>query len=499
MEPLIYVGKVSLYWTLFYACYLLFLRHQTFFVWNRLYLIGALLISFALPFLIYPESAPKIPLIYEVNVSSGNLIVSSQTEQHSLFTWSNSIWFFYVLGAIFMAYNFVKNIAQLRGFLQEGELIELEDCKVVLINSNDIGSFSFLHWIVVNRNDYENHFDAILRHEMVHMQQKHTIDVLLVELLKVVFWFNPILVLYKKSLQEVHEFLADSAAPNRESYATFLISYALHTPIASLTNHFFKPSQIKSRIQMIYKNRTSKWMLSTYLIAVIFIGTTALFVAGCEQENFEIDDADKITIKGKIVDPENNGISGAIVISGKHTGAITDNDGNYTIQAPPNSTLEISGKDRQSLQVKITNQTSVYATLAPAGHATLKSFAFLNENESLTPEKTKNNEDNKKIFTVVEQQPEFPGGTEAMFAFLGNHIQYPEAAVKANVSGRVFLSFVVSETGETSDIMVLKGLGFGCDAEAIRVLKSFPKWEPGRQDGVPVKVKYNLPINFQLD
>lgn len=505
MEILIYIGKVSLYWTLFYACYLLLLRQHTFFVWNRIYLIASLLLSFALPFVIYPESAPDISVIYAVS-SPSFTIATTQTEQFSIFTWTNFLWFFYVLGASFMSFQLYKHIRQLIGFLQEGELIELEDCKIVLINSNHVGSFSFLKWIVVNHNDYENHFDAILRHEMVHMQQRHTWDILLIEIMKVIFWFNPILILYKKSLQEVHEFLADSEAVNRENYATFLVSYALNAPIASLTNHFFKPSQIKTRIQMIYKNRSSKWLLSTYAATVLLIGTIALFVAGCEQEKFDNknisnnqSDYNKITITGKIVDSEKKGIPGAVVISGKHTGAITDDDGNYTIQAPPNSTLEISGKGLQGLSVQITNQTSVYAVLAPSGHSTLKSYAYLSENSALTPKITNNDLNTRKIFTVVEEQPEFPGGTAEMYKFLGKNILYPTSALKANVSGRVFLSFVVSETGDISDIMVLKGIGFGCDAEAIRVLKASPKWTPGKQDGIPVRVRYNLPINFQVE
>jgi TonB family protein len=86
-----------------------------------------------------------------------------------------------------------------------------------------------------------------------------------------------------------------------------------------------------------------------------------------------------------------------------------------------------------------------------------------------------------------------------MYQFLAKNILYPTAASKANVSGRVFLSFVITETGDVEDIQVLKGIGFGCDAEAIRVLKTFPKWIPGEQGGVPVNVKYNLPINFQIE
>ena len=165
---------------------------------------------------------------------------------------------------------------------------------------------------------------------------------------------------------------------------------------------------------MIYKNRTSKWLLSTYLLTLTTIGFVAFLVAGCEQK-------------------------------------------------------------------PLTDPTEVKETAKAT-----------NEIEVKTPEI-------KKVYTVVEEQPVFPGGQSKMYEFMGENMKYPEAASRANVSGRVFLSFVVSETGEIGDIQVLKGLGFGCDEEAIRVLKAFPRWIPAKQDGKPVSVKYNLPINFQLE
>ncbi|RRB04047.1 energy transducer TonB [Larkinella rosea] len=104
-----------------------------------------------------------------------------------------------------------------------------------------------------------------------------------------------------------------------------------------------------------------------------------------------------------------------------------------------------------------------------------------------------------QIFTVVEQNPEFPGGMAALGQFLGKNIRYPPAASRANVSGRVYVSFVVNTDGSIQDATVLKGLGFGTDEEALRVVRSMPKWRPGKQSGRPVRVKYNLPINFQLE
>ncbi|GAB4042298.1 energy transducer TonB [Spirosoma jeollabukense] len=105
----------------------------------------------------------------------------------------------------------------------------------------------------------------------------------------------------------------------------------------------------------------------------------------------------------------------------------------------------------------------------------------------------------EEIFTVVEQQPEFTGGMAALGQYLQKNLRYPAAAQRANVSGRVFVSFVVNTDGSIQDVQVLKGLGFGTDEEAQRVVKGMPKWRPGKQSGRPVRVKYNLPINFTLE
>lgn len=104
----------------------------------------------------------------------------------------------------------------------------------------------------------------------------------------------------------------------------------------------------------------------------------------------------------------------------------------------------------------------------------------------------------EEIFRGVEQNPEFPGGEKAMYAFLSKHIQFPSQAQRANQTGRVTLQFVVEKDGSIGNIRVLKGIGFGCDEEAIRVVKSMPKWNPGRQNGRAVRVYFNLPVHFKL-
>lgn len=104
----------------------------------------------------------------------------------------------------------------------------------------------------------------------------------------------------------------------------------------------------------------------------------------------------------------------------------------------------------------------------------------------------------EEIFTIVEKMPEFPGGVDALFSYLGSNIDYPAMARDARIQGKVYITFVVDSNGGITGVKVLRGIGGGCDEEAIRVVKGMPKWAPGRQRGKAVRVQYNLPINFIL-
>jgi TonB family protein len=104
-----------------------------------------------------------------------------------------------------------------------------------------------------------------------------------------------------------------------------------------------------------------------------------------------------------------------------------------------------------------------------------------------------------EIFTAVEQNPEFIGGQKAMYNFINDNIKYPFEAQRNDISGRVFLKFVVEKDGSIGDVKVWKGLGYGCDEEAVRVIKLMPKWNPGSQNGKLVRVYYNMPVLFKKD
>lgn len=107
-------------------------------------------------------------------------------------------------------------------------------------------------------------------------------------------------------------------------------------------------------------------------------------------------------------------------------------------------------------------------------------------------------EEEQVIFTVVENDPEFPGGMEALYKYLAQNIKYPQLARDNNITGRVYVTFVVERDGSITGCRVLRDIGGGCGQEAIRVVKSMPKWTPGKQRGKAVRVQFNLPVNFNL-
>lgn len=509
MEALIYLGKVNLYWMLFYACYWLVLRRHTFFQWNRAYLLGSLLVSFLLPAMGTGTQAPVLePAVY---VAAAIPVYVATPESQSYFDqWVLFLWVIQGIGAAIMLSKIVEAIKDLRTLLKQGETITFDHYTLILLPHNDTGSFSFLKWIVINRNDYENHFDLILSHEDVHIRQKHTIDILLIELLKLFFWFNPALWFYKRSLQEVHEFLADEQAPNRDQYTQFLVSYALNTPVASLTNHFFNSSLLLNRVQMIYKNRNSYWSLGKYLIIVPIISAMILLTAARERllesvNKYALKTDKLITVEGNVKNTAGEAVPGAvIVLKGGTRGATTNDKGYFKLDSiPQNSSLVITHISYKAQEVSIgTKKTGLLTVVLKPADNTLAATTITGNSNTATDTPTSaatiERDLNKIVFTVVEQKPEFPGGQPALSQYLSRNIVYPAEALENKTQGEVTVSFIVNEKGYVRSPAIVKGLGSGIDEEAVRVVLNMPQWTPGIQSGQKVPVKYTMPIKFDL-
>jgi protein TonB len=105
----------------------------------------------------------------------------------------------------------------------------------------------------------------------------------------------------------------------------------------------------------------------------------------------------------------------------------------------------------------------------------------------------------EEIFTVVESYPEFPGGEAALYNFLGKNLRYPDMAKETGISGKVYVTFIVEKDGSITDVKLARGIGGGCDEEALRVVNLMPKWTPGKQRGIPVRVRYIFSVRFTLE
>ena len=520
MELPIYLAKLSAYWIVLYVLYALFLRRQTFLRWNRTYLLSALVFSFALPLVQYPEAAPPLPVVYQVSATS--FIVATEAPSPSLLTWEHLLWLVYGAGVSVMLGRLLRQGYRLYSLLQKGERIPMDDYTLILLGDDKVGSFSFLGQVAVSPTDYAQNFDTILTHELVHVRQRHSWDILLVEILQVVFWFNPILLLYKQALEEVHEYLADqqvalaqTVTATRDRYAEFLVSYAigdstLDTPTNILTNQFFNSKLLKSRITMLYKNKNSKWSLGKYAAVALLIGFASLMVASCEREVMPTSASGDQMVKGNInvtgiiTSPDHKPVLGATVTDSQgKNGVITDEAGRFSLKVPAGTDLKVSAPNFGTMDLKVNpkykNADYDVTLAAKDGKPNSIMFSPAADGQSVKVTVQTGDYNGEAIFTVVEKAPEFPGGAQAMYKFLGENIKYPEAAAKANVQGKVFLSFVVTSEGEIKNIQVLKGLGYGADAESVRVISKMPRWEPGMQSGRPVNVRYNLPIAYQLD
>jgi periplasmic protein TonB len=134
-------------------------------------------------------------------------------------------------------------------------------------------------------------------------------------------------------------------------------------------------------------------------------------------------------------------------------------------------------------------------------------FSVVAHSQSTKNKENKNNEavsdiksvsDTSLIFTIVEEMPLFPGGEKARSRFLADSIIYPETARKNGIQGTVYVSFIIDDDGSVTNVKILRGIGGGCDEEALRVVRIMPKWIPGKQDGKAVRVLFNMPINFKL-
>ena len=452
----IYSLKVALCLTAFYLVYKLLLSRETFFGFNRAVLLGMAGVSLLLPLVRFTvESAPEPVGGFVVVEDIVMQAVAADAPGFSV-TAAQVCFAIYIIGVAFFACREVWSLLCLRRMLRGGRVAGRDGGVKTVVVKGDVSPFSWMGNIVVSEKDYRDNPEYILLHERAHIAGRHSWDILLCDVLIVFQWFNPAAWLLKAELQSVHEYEADrrvlSSGVNAADYQLLLIRKAVGDKLFSMANNLTQ-SSLKKRITMMLKRKSNPWSRARMLVAVPVAAVAVVAFATPKAESLS-----------NVIESESEALVSKVMPAVK-----AQADGSSQ------GATEMAAADAAPVKAEAEAQPKADAP------------------EAIVPD------GDDKVYDVVEQQPEFPGGTSGLAKWLGDNIKYPAEAAKQGIEGRVIVQFVVGIDGTVSNVKLMRPVNPLLDQEALRVVTAMPKWTPGKQDGKPVAVKYTIPVTFRQD
>lgn len=452
----IYSLKTALCLTAFYLIYKLLLSRETFFGFNRAVLLAVIALSLLLPLVRVSVETPAAGVSGFVVVE--DIIVRAVAEDAGRFvpTTVQAAFLIYILGVAFFALRWVVSLVSLYRMMRGGRVVCRSGGVRTIVVDGDVPPFSWMGNIVISAKDYAANPQYILLHEHAHVAARHSVDILLCDALIVFQWFNPSAWLLKAELQNLHEYEADravlSSGVDAPSYQLLLVRKAVGDRFFSIANNLNQCS-LKKRITMMMKKKSNPWRrVRTLLVAPVAAVAVVAFA----------------TPKAESLSDEIRNGSDALV------SAVMPAGGTPSVQAP---------------QVAAT--AGANAATGIAGEA--RQAAVTTGDNSLA------GGDDDKVYNTVEEMPEFPGGQNALMRWLADNLKYPMEAAEAGIQGRVVVKFVIDKNGNVTNPTVARSVCDALDAEALRIVRSMPKWTPGKQDGKCVAVEYSLPVAFRID
>jgi len=413
---IIYLLQSAICMIVLYAVYWIFFRKDTFYTVNRFYLVIAAVLSLLLP-LFNIDLTGKSPEYYgyilETITVSSVVIDNAISENLTVFEIFTVV---YITGVILFLIRFLYQLFQLWRLIKKYSITKKDGLRIVFIDKN-YSAFSFFNIIFLNKNNLgKKNIEEVLTHEQIHIKQSHSLDLLVLEVITILQWFNPFVWLYRSSLKSIHEFLADEGVLlkgfNKVNYQNLLLNLSMGIQVNDLTNNF-NHSLIKRRIIMMTKTKSTSYAKWKFVFAVPVTFVLVLLFS-FSTGNLAIGQSDAGTSPEKLAD--------------------------------------------------------LYS---------------MSQGE--------------KVYAEVDKAPQFKGGQDGLIKFMIANFKYPEEARTKGISGSVTIQFVVDKNGVVTKAKVLKGIGGGCDEEALRVIRAMPKWIPGEQDGKTVNVEMKIPIKFNLD
>ncbi|MBI6118593.1 M56 family metallopeptidase [Salegentibacter maritimus] len=475
-----YIIQVIVFQLGFLLLYELLLKKETFFTINRLYLLVTPLVSLLLPVLKFESLATLVPaesiaglqvLLPEVYIggqpeASQELPAIKLAAQQGLqINW----WLVtYVAGAVLSLMLLIKKYRDLNYLFRFRRISEDKELRIIEVPNSKIAC-TFYKTVFLGNKLSEAEKQQILSHELVHVKQRHSLDLIFFEALKIIFWFNPLVYIYQSRIAVLHEFIADAnvvKTTTKRSYYEHLLNSAFNTQNISFINQFFNHSLIKKRISMLQKSRSKTIAKYKYLFVLPLLFMMLTYVS-C-SENREIDEKEE-PIYQQLTEIK------LAVQEGKE--------------------LSLEEKEELFEIMKVVMDTEK-APMPP----------------SPPPfEKSSTDNSNSVPFGVIEDVPVFQGckdlsSNEERKKCTSNKISQfvnknfdTSIAEKSGLTGvnRIIVQFRIDETGNIADVRA-RAARPELQEEAIRVISELPKMQPGKQKGENISVMYSLPIVFQV-
>jgi len=550
MNPvLLYMIKAALCITAFYLFFLFFLGKDTMYERNRIFILLSFLSALILPLVTIQTKQPLDIQFFgkdltgvTINDTTGAITVAD--ESLPLINWKQIIFLIYLSGVFLLG---LKLLAELISLLLLVQKQKRNGSHIISLKNHKSSGFSAFGHIFIDSGLIPEEAQEIINHEQKHLNQYHFYDLLFVEVLKVLQWFNPFIYLFDRSLRAVHEFQADEECLNSgitvQSYQGLMLNQVFRVKVFSTADSFSNPTLIKKRMIMMTKKRSGALanlkiilVMPVLVLLLILFSTCAVkkksaealtgipvsttvsdpkvipsrepepFVVVEEMPMFPGGDSALLNIlkeNTKYPEPAKaNNISGRVVV--RFCVTATGSVDKISVLKGINPEL-----DAEAIRVISTlpafKPGKQGGIAVPVWYMAPVQFGTVTKNAVLPlapppppPPPVTNTKDKTEPYVLVEEMPQFPGGDSALLKYLHENITYPDSAKVKNITGRVAVRFCVTETGAVDQISILKGVDPSLDAEAFRVASTLPAFKPGKSGGVPVPVWYMIPITFSL-
>jgi hypothetical protein len=518
-----YIIQAIAFQLFFLLVYDLFLKKETFFNWNRAYLLITAALSFILPFIkidLFKNIVPQqyIITLPEVVLGKQNPIVLDEVliegaNQSLSFSWS---WMYlFYLGSVIALSIFAYKLIRIIRLIYSNPKHKEAHLKIVnLENSRD--AFSFFNYIFIGKQLENEERDTILKHELVHVKQKHSFDMLFFEVLRILFWFNPFIYMYQNRISVLHEFIADAEAVkhNKTQYYQNLLSQVFNARQVSFINPFFKESLIKKRIVMLQKSKSKQIQLVRYALLIPMVFGMLIYSSCSDETNSNIEHQDNLDLSKYTF---------TSIIGVDDPSEIKEKMANQTEFIKKNTEysqwIEMDfSKEPVLMKFSIHHKSEILSegyklNEVDSEDGFKRSVVFGNIGKSNSKEaNTFDYEGKDEVpFSVISQVPVFPGCdsqvneadkkscfNKEISTFIVENFN-SDLGKTLNLSGVVKISvyFKIDNQGNITDAKA-RAQHPELAEEAMRVVNMLPKMTPGMHDGKAVNVPYYLPIKFEI-